>query len=38
MFEKIESFFGGLADWIKRLFTIIEEFLTDIGVNDKKAE
>lgn len=32
MFENIESYVNGIVDWFKRLFTIISEFLGDIGV------
>lgn len=32
MLENIESYVSGIVDWFKRLFTIISEFLGDIGV------
>lgn len=32
MLENVETYLNGVVDWFKRLFTIIAEFLTDIGV------
>lgn len=32
MLENIETYVNGIVDWFKRLFTIISEFLSDIGV------
>ncbi len=33
MFENVETYLKGIADWFKKLFTIIAEFLGDIGVD-----
>ncbi len=33
MFENIETYLNGIVDWFKKLFTIISEFLSDIGVD-----
>lgn len=33
--EQIQTFVTGLSDWFKKLFSIIEEFLTRIGVDVK---
>lgn len=32
MLENIEAYVTGIVDWFKKLFTIIYEFLGDIGV------
>lgn len=32
MLENMETYVNGIIDWFKRLFTIISEFLGDIGV------
>ena len=32
MLENVETYLIGVVDWFKRLFTIIAEFLADIGV------
>lgn len=32
MLENLKSYVNGIADWLKRLFIIISEFLGDIGV------
>ncbi len=32
MLENMETYAKGIFDWFKRLFTIIFEFLDDIGV------
>ncbi len=32
MFENLEAYLAGILDWLKRLYTIIFEFLSDIGV------
>ncbi len=31
--EQLQTFFTSLTDWLKKLFSIIEEFLTKIGVD-----
>lgn len=31
--EQIQTFLTGITDWFKKLFSIIEEFLTNIGVD-----
>lgn len=33
MLENIETYLKDVVDWFKRLFTIISEFLSDIGVD-----
>ncbi len=33
MLENVETYLNGIVDWFKRLFTIIYEFLGDIGVD-----
>lgn len=32
MLENVEAYLYGVVDWFKKLFTIIAEFLGDIGV------
>ncbi len=32
MLENVEAYLSDIVDWFKRLFTIITEFLGDIGV------
>lgn len=32
MMKNIEAYFKGVVDWMERLFTIIFDFLGDIGV------
>ena len=32
MFENIEAYFKGAVEWLKKLYTIIFDFLGDIGV------
>ena len=32
MLENVENYTNGILDWFKRLFTIIFDFLADIGV------
>ncbi len=32
MLENIETYANGIVEWFKKLFTIIYEFLGDIGV------
>ncbi len=31
--EQLQTFFTGLTEWFTKLFSIIEEFLTRIGVD-----
>lgn len=33
MLENFETYVNGIIDWFKELFTIISEFLSDIGVD-----
>ncbi len=33
MFGNIETLIADITSWFTRLFTIIQEFLTDIGVS-----
>ncbi len=33
MLDNIETYLKGIVDWFERLFTIIFEFLGDIGVD-----
>ncbi len=32
MLENVETYVNGIVEWFKKLFTIISEFLADIGV------
>ncbi len=32
MFENLETYISGILEWFKKLYTIIFEFLGDIGV------
>lgn len=32
MFDQIQTYLADITDWFSRLFAIIEEFLTKIGV------
>ena len=32
MLENVETYVNDIVEWFKKLFTIISEFLSDIGV------
>lgn len=32
MLENVETYINDIVEWFKKLFTIISEFLSDIGV------